>query len=119
MGKLFYFICTGGVSYSANADLNALQLRNMDEEMKPVLYDLIERLLCADSVSGPDSTLAFFHPFSLRSHQAARTEWLRWATKASRNQELEAHLTEENLMVWSESTGFKETWSEEKEMIIN
>jgi len=100
MGKLFYFICSGGTSYTTNADLKELPLRNIDEEMKPVLLDLIECLLRADSVSGPDSTLVLFHPFFLRSHDTARMQWADWSHTASRNQELEDHLTEENLLNW-------------------
>ena len=83
MGKVFYFVCNGGLPYTVNADLKTLELRGVDEEMKPVLLDLIERLLRADSMSGPDSTMALFHPFFLRSHAAARNEWVHWTRTAS------------------------------------
>ena len=86
--------------------------------MKPVLLDLIERLLHADCVSGPDSTLVLFHPFFLRSHAAARSEWLRWTARASRTRELAAHLTEENLLNWSKMNSFEGAWLDEKDMLI-
>ena len=106
MGKLFYFLASGGVPYSANADLDALKFRDVDEEMKPVLLDLMERLLRADSVSGPDSNLVLFHPFFLRSHETARNQWVDWSHTASRNQELKDHLTEENLLNWCNLNGY-------------
>ena len=101
MGIVFHFYCSGVSSDDATplTTLEDIQNKDVSTEMKPLLKELVELLLNANS-KGPNSTAVLFHPFFIRSHEEARKNLEVWSQTSYKQKQLIERLSSNNFLQW-------------------